>query len=52
LKYGYPRSNPDASISLHAWHIAFEHPVTKEQIEITAPLPEVAPWTAFTTLLQ
>ena len=47
LKYGYPRSNPDASISLHAWRIAFEHPVTKEQIEVTAPLPEVSPWTAF-----
>ena len=47
LKYGYPRSNPDASISLHAWRIVFEHPVTKESIEITAPVPEVAPWTAF-----
>ena len=27
LKYGSPRSNPDGSISLHARHIAFEHPV-------------------------
>ena len=50
LKYGYPRSNPDASISLHAWRIAFEHPVLKTQIEIKAPLPEVAPWTAFQQL--
>ena len=50
LKYGYPRSNPDASISLHAWRIAFEHPVTKQQIEVTAPLPEAAPWTAFQQL--
>lgn len=50
LKYGYPRSNPDASISLHAWRIAFEHPVSKAQIEVTAPLPEVAPWTAFQQL--
>lgn len=47
LKYGYSRSNPDGSISLHAWRIAFEHPVTKAQLEIIAPLPEVAPWTAF-----
>ena len=47
LKYGYPRSNPDASISLHAYRIAFEHPVLKTQMEITAPLPEVAPWSAF-----
>ena len=47
LKYGYPRSNPDASISLHAWRIAFEHPVSKTQIEVKAPLPKVSPWTAF-----
>ena len=50
LKYGYPRSNHDASISLHAWRIAFEHPVTKEQIEIKAPRPQEAPWTAFQQL--
>ena len=29
LKYGYPRSNPDAGISLHAYSITFIHPVTK-----------------------
>ena len=52
LKYGYPRSNPDASISLHAWHIAFEHPVLKTQIEVTAPLPDVSPWTAFNSSIQ
>jgi len=49
LKYGYPRSNPDASISLHAWRIAFEHPVLKTQIEVTAPLPDISPWNAFKT---
>ena len=52
LKYGYPRSNPDASISLHAWRIAFEHPVLKTQIEVTAPLPDVSPWTAFNSSIQ
>jgi 23S rRNA pseudouridine1911/1915/1917 synthase len=51
LKYGYPRSNPDASISLHAWHIAFEHPVSKAQIEVKAPLPKVSPWTAFEQII-
>ena len=51
LKYGYPRSNPDASISLHAWHIAFEHPVSKTQIEVKAPLPKVSPWTAFEQII-
>ncbi|MBN1597351.1 MAG: RluA family pseudouridine synthase [Bacteroidales bacterium] len=40
LKYGYPRSNPDGGISLHACKIQFEHPVTKENITIEAPLPE------------
>ena len=41
LKYGAPRSNPDASISLHAHMVAFEHPVTHQQITITAPNPEI-----------
>lgn len=40
LKYGDKRSNPDGSISLHARHISFIHPVSKKQIEITAPVPE------------
>lgn len=39
LKYGAPRSNPDGSISLHARRIRFTHPVRKEDMEITAPLP-------------
>lgn len=40
LKYGAPRSNPDGGISLHARKLEFVHPVTKENIEITAPVPE------------
>ena len=39
LKYGYPRSNPDGSISLHARKIQFVHPVSKNEIEIIAPVP-------------
>lgn len=39
LKYGFSRSNKDASISLHARKIAFIHPVQKELLEITAPGP-------------
>ena len=39
LKYGAKRSNPDGSIHLHARYLSFEHPVTKEQIRITAPVP-------------
>lgn len=44
LKYGAPRSNPDGSISLHARKIAFEHPVSKEKIEIVADVPEENLW--------
>ena len=40
LKYGYPRSNPDGSISLHARTIGFIHPVSKKEIELIAPVPE------------
>ncbi|MGC3978235.1 MAG: pseudouridine synthase [Paludibacteraceae bacterium] len=40
LKYGAPRSNPNGGISLHARQIKFIHPVSKEPIEITAPIPE------------
>ena len=47
LKYGAKRSNPDGSISLHARHIEFAHPVSKELISITAPLPHDALWQSF-----
>lgn len=40
LKYGSPRSNKDAGISLHARKITFEHPVKHEQITVEAPPPE------------
>ena len=39
LKYGAKRSNPDGSISLLAHKISFIHPVSKDHIEIEAPLP-------------
>lgn len=44
LKYGAKRSLPDGSISLHARSIAFEHPVSHEQIEVVAPLPASQLW--------
>lgn len=50
LKYGAPRSNPDASICLHARQIRFIHPVSKEMINITAPLPDGNLWAAFKQL--
>jgi 23S rRNA pseudouridine1911/1915/1917 synthase len=47
LKYGAPRSNPDGSICLHARHLELEHPVSHENISITAPVPQDALWRAF-----
>ena len=46
LKYGAPRSNPDGSISLHARNLTFEHPVSHENISVTAPVPDDRLWTA------
>ncbi len=46
LKYGFDRSNKDASISLHARNIKFIHPVSKEELNITAPLPKDPIWNA------
>ena len=47
LKYGAQRSNPDGSISLHARYIEFIHPVSKEKVQITAPVPNDRLWQSF-----
>jgi len=47
LKYGYPRSNEDGSISLFARRLEFIHPVKKEAIAITAHFPEGDIWSIF-----
>ena len=47
LKYGFPRSNPDGSICLHARRVRFIHPVSKEPIDITAPVPSGNLWNGF-----
>lgn len=46
LKYGFSRSNKDASISLHARTLEFIHPVKKENISFTAPVPNDSLWQA------
>lgn len=48
LKYGARRSNPDASIHLHARKLEFTHPVKKEPVTIIAPPPEENLWKALT----
>jgi 23S rRNA pseudouridine1911/1915/1917 synthase len=44
LKYGFDRSNPDGGIHLHARKLILTHPVTKEILEITAPVPNDVIW--------
>jgi 23S rRNA pseudouridine1911/1915/1917 synthase len=46
LKYGFDRSNPDGGIHLHARRLVFTHPVSKEVLEITAPVPDDPVWNA------
>ena len=50
LKYGAQRSNPDASIHLHARMVKFMHPVSREIMEIKAPPPSDAIWDHFARL--
>lgn len=47
LKYGFARSNPGGSISLHARKITFIHPVSEKEICIEAPTPQDNLWTSF-----
>jgi 23S rRNA pseudouridine1911/1915/1917 synthase len=47
LKYGFPRSNPDGGISLHARQISFEHPVKNELLSIQARPPADPLWDAW-----
>jgi 23S rRNA pseudouridine1911/1915/1917 synthase len=52
LKYGAKRSNPDGGICLHARKIEFIHPVKKEPICITAPVPDDSLWQQFSASVQ
>lgn len=44
LKYGYKTPNEDQSICLHCSEISFVHPVSKEDVRITASLPKTKAW--------
>ena len=52
LKYGAERSNPDGGISLHARRVQFEHPVSHNIIDITAPVPDDALWKALANIAE
>lgn len=47
LKYGFPRSNPNGGIHLHARSIEFIHPVSKEKLSISANPPDDVLWNEF-----
>lgn len=47
MKYGFPRSNPNGGIYLHARKIEFVHPVSKDPVQITAQTPSDALWDYF-----
>ena len=52
LKYGAKRSNPDGGICLHARQIEFIHPLSKQDICITAPVPNDSLWQQFAALVH
>jgi len=47
LKYGFDRSNKDGGIDLVAGELRFLHPVKKEEIVLTADLPDEPLWNHF-----
>jgi len=46
LKYGFPRSNPNGGIHLHAREVIFDHPVQKTPIRVVADPPADPVWDA------
>jgi 23S rRNA pseudouridine1911/1915/1917 synthase len=51
-KYGYPRGSLRKSISLHARRLQFIHPVKKEPVLITAPVPADGFWEKFEGMME
>ncbi|PHK97282.1 RNA pseudouridine synthase [Neolewinella marina] len=51
-KYGFKRGNPDKTIDLHAFTLAFDHPISGSRVTLQAPLPEEPVWQAFTEIID
>jgi len=51
-KYGYPRGSLRKSICLHARRLQFTHPIKKEPILITAPVPRDGFWEKFEGMMD
>lgn len=52
MKYGFPRSNPDGGIHLHAYKVEFMHPVKNEPVIIIAKPPENKLWNYFNSVIN
>ena len=52
VKYGFNRTNENASIHLHARSIEFIHPVRKESMKIVAKTPEDPLWKYFSEMVE
>lgn len=52
LKYGAERSNPDGGISLHARRVELVHPVSKQPLALTAPVPDDKLWKEMEALAE
>jgi 23S rRNA pseudouridine1911/1915/1917 synthase len=52
LKYGFPRSNPNKGIHLHARKAEFMHPVRKTPLSIIAEPPNDVVWNAFLEMFK
>jgi len=52
LKYGFPRSNRDKGIHLHARKVEFIHPVKKTPVSIIADPPDDVVWNEFLKLFK
>ena len=52
MKYGFPRSNPDGGIHLHAYEVEFMHPVKKEKLILRANPPEDKLWNYFNSIIK
>ena len=52
MKYGFPRSNKDGGIHLHARYLEFEHPVRKEVMKFVADVPDDSLWNFFQSAIE
>lgn len=49
VKYGSSVSSEEKSIALHSAKLIFEHPVSRETITLSAPLPDTLIWQPYTS---